>query len=946
MWTEAATLSPRRTLVVLLVLLLVFTAKPLLKLLLLRPGERFHFTDACILLPSAAVLLMMTTILLLEWGSHSKTDAMAERGLEELSSHLEGRLMTEFSLARKQIADYDKHLAEKLAHQECSEKSFGKNDVPNLFSSSSDLVKAPTTYQDLSLVMWLDQNGDQILKADVHSQVTSRQNLEERPYFAEARRGRWNFQFADGDPFFVQSLRNNTTGELTTALSTQSGAAKDCLAAITMAPLAVERPILPAGYSFAVIAADGQVLYHSDARRTLKEDFFAEIGDPEPLHAAIQGLRPGDALPVLRTTYGRSPVDVHIQKLGCWRGPSAAGLQAERSGCRQSPTPPWAPDWFLITMRDRRWIEDASTEALVHATTWSLMAWLPVLLCVVVAVSFKGKKILAIMWPNPQKVERYRSLAWICGILLLAGLVLVSLWRQPGSAGLFFLTIFYPIVAMVLTLGASNIKAGWLPGFVSKWPSLGSADSYTLAVAALWVTVSVVPAVGLFRHSWHREMDKLDQYERAREQRRIADWAAQDAELYTRQNIDLKEIDKKYKNGGFLGLRKQGRIFFHVAYSDPQSFGLTPPARDNSLDYLLPFYDEPVESLRYQVLEKTSDSQAKEPPTRISFQYAQVTLNWRSAGVFVATYLLAMWLLRVNIRRLFWTSLELSSEAASDTKARSRFVLLLVPSAAEKLILRDLLKRPKTASPAAVAGPSSISVMAWDDVELIDFEESLQEDDVRQDALEKLERAGQEPSRWVIVLALSDPLRMLNGQELTVRIPDAERQRWIAALKHLTDGASGTLSETHRNDGSSIAPPFDAIWRQCSQKEQVALIHVAQEGFANPANADAVKSLYAKGLLKFAPNLVLMNSDFENFVHTQAASPEVKEWERPEGAIGWHGARWIFLALLVIGLLFAAGTGQAWLKGATTMMTVLAGGLEAMWKVLNAVQRPRSLVTP
>jgi hypothetical protein len=89
-----------------------------------------------------------------------------------------------------------------------------------------------------------------------------------------------------------------------------------------------------------------------------------------------------------------------------------------------------------------------------------------------------------------------------------------------------------------------------------------------------------------------------------------------------------------------------------------------------------------------------------------------------------------------------------------------------------------------------------------------------------------------------------------------------------------------------------------------------------------------------------------MNSDFENFVHTQAASPEVKEWERPEGAIGWHGARWIFVALLVIGLLFAAGTGQAWLKGATTMMTVLAGGLEAMWKVVNAVQRPRSLVTP
>jgi hypothetical protein len=956
MWTEAATLSPRRTLVVLLILLLVFTAKPLVKLLLLQPGERFHFTDACILLPSAAVLLMLTTILLLAWGSHSKTDAMAKRGLRELSLGLEERLMTEFSAARTQLTAYDGELQGKVDNHNCLAGSFGPNDIPNLFSSSSKLVKAPTVYPDLSLVMWLDQKGNQILKADVHSQLTPRQNLEERPYFTESRSARWNFQFAYGVPFFVQSLRNNTTGELTTALSIQSAVAKDCIAAITMAPLSVERPILPAGYSFAVIAADGQVLYHSDPRRTLKEDFLAEIGDPESLHAAIQALRPGDALPVILTTYGRSPVGLHIQKLGCWQGPSAVNSRPARVDCRQgmAPTDAYnqrldsarAPDWFLITLRDRRWLEDASTEALVHATTWSLLAWFPVLLCVMLAVSFQGKKILAAMWPNPQKVERYRSLAWICGILLVAGLTLVSRWPQPGSAGLFRLAIVYPLLTIALTIAALNTQSGWLPGFVSKWPSVRWADAYTLAVAVLWMTVAVVPAVGLFRHSWHRELDKLDQYERAREQRRRADWAAQDAELYKRQNIDLKEIDiKDQEKGGFLGRRSQDRICYRVAYSGPSSYGLTPSGWDNSLDYLLPFYDEPVESLRYQVPE-TRDSQNDDDSAWVSPQYAQVTLNDWSASAFVATYLLALWLLRLNIRRLFWTSLELGSETASETKTPVRFALLLVPSAAEKQMLREIFQRPKAASVAAVAESNSGSAPTRDDIEVIDFEESFQEEEARQDALDRLERAEQEPNRWVVVLAVSDPLRMLNGGELAASIPDTERQRWISALNRLAGGASALWSQSVRRDGRSVAPPFDAVWRQCSQKEQLALIHVAQEGFANPSNSDAVKNLLAKGLLKFAPNLVLLNGDFENFVQARANSPEIKEWERPEGVIGWHGARWIFVALLVIGLLFAAGTGQAWLKGATTMMTMLAGGLEAMWRILNAVQRPRSLVTP
>jgi hypothetical protein len=156
--------------------------------------------------------------------------------------------------------------------------------------------KVPS-YKNFSQIFWIDSSGMQIYKLNTLPELTCIR-IRERPYFTETGRSGASLWGLPGDkqPFFVQSVRSYVTAELETVLSIPSRlehlnntglASLPHVAAITAPLVSVNRPFLPTGYDFAVIASDGQVLYHSDPRRTLKEDFFAEVEDPEEVHSAI-----------------------------------------------------------------------------------------------------------------------------------------------------------------------------------------------------------------------------------------------------------------------------------------------------------------------------------------------------------------------------------------------------------------------------------------------------------------------------------------------------------------------------------------------------------------------------------------------------------------------------------------------------------------------------------
>jgi hypothetical protein len=205
-------------------------------------------------------------------------------------------------------------------------------------------------------------------------------------------------------------------------------------------------------------------------------------------------------------------------------------------------------------------------------------------------------------------------------------------------------------------------------------------------------------------------------------------------------------------------------------------------------------------------------------------------------------------------------------------------------------------------------------------------------------ALDSLEQAL--ANGGAVIIAESNPLSCLTSEAGHLLVGATERDRWNAAIAR---GVFGTDVTDVGGAGSDAARQayFRTLWHQCERSEQLTLIQMSEEGFTNPHSAASVERLLAKGLVVTGP-LRPMSLGFRHFVRSQAAHlPEVKKWEYPEGAFGWHQARWVLLLLLVAGVALAWATGENWIKGATAFLTMLAGGFEAFQKAVAATERLR-----
>jgi hypothetical protein len=945
MWREAMMISPQWTFLFFVFILLAVAGQPFLKLFLLSPRERFGLGDACLLLPSATFLLMLITTLLLDASTYGRLKSLASGGLEALAQKVEEGFTRELHEMRDQLVQYDTHLTKDSSLSKCSDEEV---DVDNLLKKPDEALAVPSIYRDFSQVAWVHDSGRQFFKATVHPNNTPRVKVDRRPYFTEPRdRHLWSFNGDENNGFFVQSFRSFTTGDLFTALSMRSALKctkkendqnmTDKVVAVMSGHLmSFERPLVGLGYGFGIVGPDGLVLYHSDRRRTLKENLFEEVNDPERLYAAMKGGTPQH----FYTTYSRSRIEMFIRPLG-----SIAEAH-----------------WSLVAFRDQQLIDTVNNEVLLRAILWSLIP-LGGLLLLCLALRFLGRRQLGLWWPDPKRFALYRTLAIGYAATFLFGLTIVVVLKDHS---LFVWSLAFPLLAAILT-----VLVAALDGLPSKKVIDGEAGStscpyrrwYFLAVGALWANISVVPSAGLFRHSWTLEMAKLTHLESERAVKQTKDWVAQDENWVTqKQQIAIPD--------GELG-----RDFLRNRQRYLESYGvvLTEPGRgmslDRTLDRHLPLYNKTAVLLRYQYPHvRTALTSSSQP---LDYKVVDAVFGWEAIVGAILTSLMAWWWLGYKDRHLLWSRLaeRLPAPEPAQLLATDRLVIFLTPSERERARVASLLReRPKAAAATADGAPRIIVENASDSLTIVDdFELLLATRERRIETLEQLEKTVEMTGRAAII-SHSEPLSLLHekGHDYAISktwgsLPPAERQRWIRVIDrfavHVTavdePAEGGELVEGSQEiEGSPSSPsPAEAadpqnrntyaesLWRYCSREERLTLVHVAEEGFANPHQAAAVERLVEKGLLVLRPNLMLMNSSFEAFVLQRAVSPEVKSWEQADPAMGWHGVRWIFLIVIVATLVFLAVTQESWIKSTSGMLIAMAGALEGVWELLRAVQR-------
>jgi hypothetical protein len=466
---------------------------------------------------------------------------------------------------------------------------------------------------------------------------------------------------------------------------------------------------------------------------------------------------------------------------------------------------------------------------------------------------------------------------------------------------------------------------------------------YVAAVAGIWACAAIVPGAGLFRYSWRLETDKLQLLEEKQARQHQRDWTTRDEKLQQNKRIADREA--------FLKDRQRHFGSYQVALAETGS-----SSWDRWLERNLPLYNDVAQQLRYQ---GSSGSRGQLGSIVKGYKNAGVGLGWTAFFGGAAIVLIAWWWLRYKVRHLFWSHLY-GRQAAKDPVELARkhpFVILLIPLQQEK---RVVAARTAAAMAAAVGAAVARTSGSGPREPLVvdDFDGAFFEPHRRIELLERLEDAVGQDGRAIIVSPL-DPFQLLSQAGRHGDLPDdqavpaPEKERWFRVLEQFRLHVV-TVGRTAIPDPAAQDPPsafakmriheghFRSLWRYCSQHERLTLIQVAEEGFANPLQVGALKRLVEKGLIVLRPNIMLMDPAFEEFVLQMAASPEVKTWEQPEGSLGWRGSRWILAAALLGGVVILASTQESWIRSATGLLTVVAGGMEAVWQLLRAVQRSRA----
>lgn len=286
--SEARKVEPWIVIMFLLLLIFVLISFPLLKFLLANKYERFnthniHFSIISIILGSSLSFLVLLNIY-----SYAKNRFDVKQKLKELNESIEKRFFTEIDEIHHQLI----HLDTVFTAQNGSGKK-------NYESILADSALAPTIYPFLKEFFWMDSTGLQNIQLSILADTEVGFDLSEREYFKRIITDKpW---FLQGNrKFMMQSIYSWSTGEHQVAISTPSQRPQKLInnqsneyistpvVALTSNMHSIGDVLMPFGYHFAIIDAQGTVLFSDNKRKNLQENFMQECENDNFIHAAIQ----------------------------------------------------------------------------------------------------------------------------------------------------------------------------------------------------------------------------------------------------------------------------------------------------------------------------------------------------------------------------------------------------------------------------------------------------------------------------------------------------------------------------------------------------------------------------------------------------------------------------------------------------------------------------------
>ena len=380
------------------VLLMIVVSWPFMKLALIGTRQRVALLDVLLLGISSLLVLAVGTLYVLDIYAYAKLKAHVDRGLQAFSTKIQENLRNEIAAAYSQL-DALQSAAHAPAVQDAGVEAKGR-------AGALVLVEALTRHPDPDFSYYpffesfnlIDSDGMQQRKWTIRRTSRPPIPVREREYFQQLREKRgWRIAECSGlnreGSFSLESIRSMTTMETQAALAvpTEPPIEKYPFASLAFPMISLIKPVVPPGFGFAVIEDrdNGKVLFHSDDRRNLIEQFFLETNLDRRLRSVVAARR------------------AEFLDLQYW-GRDSRAYVAPLKGF----------PWSLVTYFDKDLVRSVNVDWIV-TTLLFLILYMSACAAVCVFVLIRPTRRATWLWPMPGGQAAYLELGALYLVVIL-----------------------------------------------------------------------------------------------------------------------------------------------------------------------------------------------------------------------------------------------------------------------------------------------------------------------------------------------------------------------------------------------------------------------------------------------------------------------------------------------------------------------------------------------
>jgi len=517
---ESRRISESYVLLVILLVVLTVVSIPLFKLFFMGQTDTLGSLDLMLIGSSMLVLAALLIIAGLDFLVYRVERYKIQKNQEWLAESISVNFKKELWTAYKTLKELDERY---------HEKRFDFEKQADMFSNDSI-----GSYKNIEMVYWVDADGTQVKKWSIKKHVTPFISLKERSYFKRLRNGNgWSLQGKDHEipEFYLQPIYSLTTGQNETIFSIPSISDSAKVAALDFRLLSLNQAILPPGYGFAVVDDQGDVLYHSDKKRNLWENFIDECEKDAELQAVI---------------YARSQRHLDLQYFG--------------KKHRLFVSPIMAPPWTLIIFYRPELVAHANAEMIAIACSL-FTAYIVILLLARLFAAKLFPRLFAFhissLWPQPKHQLIDQALVVLLTILCL--LFVLSL--NISAFNSFYVLLFDILLAIAGLLAFVMIRKqdDTALQLKKKFIALPSGRSYVYIWFGYLILLGILPAFTCFRIAHSLEVELVSKFN----QRETAASLAQ----------RLSDVSNYYKSVQFSdstqkGIQKESFLKNRLRFSD------------------------------------------------------------------------------------------------------------------------------------------------------------------------------------------------------------------------------------------------------------------------------------------------------------------------------------------------------------------------------------------